>query len=187
MSRAFIKEDLAESPPIIPPRAALPPGTPNYVTPRGLALLRDELAELQGQRAQVEANHSDEADRTRQLTVLNGRLKALTERIGSAKVVDPRDQPTDQVRFGATVTLLTRKGQQPGRQQCFTLVGVDEASIAEGRVAFVAPIARALQGARVGQTVSLPVGRGVETVEVVDIAYPKPETPPGDEVPEPPA
>ena len=183
MSRAFIKEDLAESAPIIPPRAALPPGTPNYVTPRGLSLLRAELAELQGQRAQVEANHSDEADRTRQLTVLNGRLKALTERIGTAKVVDPRDQPTDQVRFGATVTLQTRSGQGSGRRQ-FTIVGVDEASVAEGRVAFVAPIARALQGARRGQTVSLPVGRGVETVEVVDIAYPRTETPPGDQAPD---
>ncbi len=183
MSRAFVKEDSAESPPIIPPRAALPPGTPNYVTPQGLVLLRTELAELQGQRAHVEANHSDEADRTRQLTVINGRLNALTERLASAKVVDPRGQPTDQVRFGATVTLQIRNGKQPARRQVFTIVGVDEASVAEGRVAFVAPIARALQGARRGQTVTLPMGRGAQTAEVMDIAYPTPENPPGDQAP----
>ncbi len=171
MSRAFIKEDLTGTPPIIPPRAALPPGTPNYVTPQGLSLLRAELTELQAQRTQVEANHSDEADRTQQLTVLNGRLKALTERLSSAKVVDPRNQPTDQVRFGATVTLQTRNGPPSAPPRVFTIVGVDEASIGEGRVAFVAPIARALQGARLGQTVTLRMGRSEETVEVVAIAY----------------
>ncbi len=171
MSRAFVKEDQAGAPPVIPPRAALPPGTPNYVTPQGLLLLRAELAELQGQRAQVEANHSDEADRTRQLTVLNGRLAALSERLSGARLVDPRSQPTDEVRFGATVTLQTRNGQQPARSQSFTIVGVDEASVAEGRVAFVAPIARAMLGARLGQTVTLRTGRGEETAEVVAIAY----------------
>jgi transcription elongation factor GreB len=134
-------------------------------------LLRAELAELQAERAQVEANHSDEADRTRQLTVINGRLSALNERLSSARLVDPRSQSADQVRFGATVTLQTRNGQQPARSQSFTIVGVDEASVAGGRVAFVAPIARALLGARLGQTVTLRTGRGEETAEVVAIAY----------------
>jgi transcription elongation factor GreB len=58
-------------------------------------LLRAELAELQAERAQVEANHSDEADRTRQLTVINGRLSALNERVSSARLVDPRSQSAD--------------------------------------------------------------------------------------------
>jgi transcription elongation factor GreB len=149
-----------------------------------LESLRAELSELQAERAQVEANHSDESDRTRQLTVINGRLKALTERLSSAKVVDPRGQPTDQVRFGATVTLQTRTGSQPAARKCFTIVGVDEASVAEGRVAFVAPIARVLLGARLGQTVTLPAGRGGETAEVVDIAYPGTEHLPGEKAQE---
>jgi transcription elongation factor GreB len=184
MSRAFVKEESAESPPIIPPRAVLPAGTPNYVTPQGLSLLRAELSQLQGERAQAEANHSDEADRTRQLNIINGRLKALTERLSSAKVVAPRGGSADQVRFGATVTLQIRSGKQPARSQRFTIVGVDEASVAEGRVAFVAPIARALLGARLGQTVTLPMGRGGETAEVVAIAYPGTENRPGENAPE---
>ncbi len=171
MSRAFVKEDESGLPPIIPPRAALPPGTPNYVTPPGLALLRAELDDLEGQRARIEANHNDEAERTRHLIIINGRLSALTDRLASAKVVDPRGQPTDQVRFGATVTLQTRNGQQPGTKRLFTIVGVDEASVAEGRVAFVAPIARALLGSSLGQTVTLRTGRGEEMTEVVAIAY----------------
>jgi transcription elongation factor GreB len=167
MSRAFLKEDSAESPVIIPPRAALPAGTPNYVTRRGLQLLRDELAQLQARRAQAEAGDHD--DRTRQLALLNGQLGALIERLNSAKVVDTGSQPADQVRFGATVTLHIEDQGSPTEQR-FTIVGVDEASVAEGMVAFVAPVARVLQGARVGQTVTLPRGREAVKATVIAIA-----------------
>jgi transcription elongation factor GreB len=171
MSRAFVKEDDAGEPPIIPPRAALPPGTPNYVTPQGLEKLRAELAELEAERSQVESNRENEADRTRQLTVINGKLSALTSRLASAKVVEPLNQPADEVRFGATVTLRTRSGGKPGTTRRFTIVGVDEASVEEGLIAFVAPIARAVTGARLGDVVKLRMGRVEEEVEVVEIRY----------------
>jgi transcription elongation factor GreB len=173
MSRAFVKEDDAGQQPIIPPRAALPPGTPNYVTPKGLALLRAELTELEAERTRAEADRTDEAERTRQLIILNARLSALTARVASAKVVDPSTQPPDEVRFGATVTLRTRSGGKPGTEKIFTIVGVDEASVAAGKVAFIAPIARALTGKQEGQTVTLRMGREEEMIEVVGITYPK--------------
>jgi transcription elongation factor GreB len=171
MSRAFTKEDDAQQPPIIPPRAALPAGTPNYVTPHGLELLRAELVELEAERAQAEANRDNDADRTRLLSLYNGRLSDLTSRIASAKVVDPRQQPADEVRFGASVRLRTVSGGKPGQERKFTLVGVDEASVAEGKVAFVAPIAKAVQGAKLGQKVTLRLGSKEEVVEVVAITY----------------
>ncbi|AIZ63179.1 GreA/GreB family elongation factor [Hymenobacter sp. DG25B] len=171
MSRAFTKEDDSLEAPIIPPRPALPAGTPNYVTPQGLEQLRQELQTLETERTQAEANRENEADRTRLLTVLNGRLGALQERMASAKVVDPRTQPAKEVRFGATVTLRTRSGGKPGTERRFTIVGVDEASIAEGKVAFVAPIARAIVGTRLGQAVTLRLGPREEVVEVAAISY----------------
>jgi len=174
MSRAFVKDDSAGTPPIVPPRPALPPNTPNYVTPRGLALLRTELTALEAERTQTEANHDNDADRTRQLTILNGRLSALTARITSAKVVDLHEQPAGEVRFGATVVLRTRSGGKAGQERRFTIVGVDEASVAEGRVAFVAPIARAVQGAHTGETVPLRLGPREEMVEVIQISYDDP-------------
>lgn len=171
MSRAFTKEDDAQQPPIIPPRAALPAGTPNYVTPHGLELLRTELIELETERAQAEANRDNDADRTRQLSLFNGRLSDLAARVASAKVVDPRQQPADEVRFGATVTLRTVSGGKLGLERKFTLVGADEASVAEGKVAFVAPIAKVVQGAKLGQQVTLRLGPNEEVVEVAAITY----------------
>jgi transcription elongation factor GreB len=50
-------------------------------------------------------------------------------------------------------------------------VGVDEASVAEGKVAFVAPLARAVQGATLGQSVTLRLGPKEEVVEVTSISY----------------
>ncbi|WP_375436283.1 GreA/GreB family elongation factor [uncultured Hymenobacter sp.] len=171
MSRAFTKEDDSLEAPIIPPRPALPPGTPNYVTPQGLEQLREELATMEARRTQAEANRENEADRTRQLTILNAQLTALNQRIATAKLVDPANQPANEVRFGATVTLRTHSGGKPGQVRRFTIVGVDEASVAEGKVAFVAPIARAVVGARLAETVTLHLGPKEEIVEVTSIAY----------------
>ena len=171
MSRGFVKEDDAQTPPIIPPRAALPAGTPNYVTPAGLAQLRAELAALEMARAQAEANHDNDTDRTRQLSLHNGRLALLIERLGSARLVDPAGQPTGEVRFGATVTLRTVSGGKVGFERTFTIVGVDEADVVLGRVAFVAPIARAVQGLKLGKTATLQLGPKPETVEVVHNEY----------------
>jgi transcription elongation factor GreB len=51
------------------------------------------------------------------------------------------------------------------------IVGVDEANAAEGRVAFTAPVARAVLGKRVGETATLRTARGEEELEVTAIAY----------------
>lgn len=171
MSRAFTKEDDSLEAPIIPPRPALPPGTPNYVTPPGLEQLRAELATLELERTQAELNRENDADRTRQLTVFNARIAALNDRISSAKLVDLRSQPSEEVRFGATVALRTRAGGKPGTERRFTIVGVDEASVAQGKVAFVAPIARAIVGAKLGEIVTLRLGPKEEEVEVTAISY----------------
>lgn len=171
MSRAFVKEDDAGEPPIVPPRAALPPGVTNYVTPAGLELLRAELTELEAARTKAEGNREDEANRTRQLTILNAQISALTERLASARVIDPANQPDGEVRFGATVTLKTVKGPKPGMVRTFTIVGVDEADVAAGKIAFVAPIAKAVIGTKAGETAPLKLGRNEELVEVVRVVY----------------
>jgi transcription elongation factor GreB len=167
MSKAFTKDDAPDAPLVVPPRAPLPDGVPNYVTARGLTRLRAELAELEAERAAIAAHDADETERARRLVRQAARLTELTARIGSAQLVDPRLQPHDEVRFGATVT-LRREAEEERR---YTIVGVDEAEPAAGRIAFLAPIARAMIGLRVGDTATFRTARGEETLEILAISY----------------
>jgi transcription elongation factor GreB len=112
----------------------------------------------------------------RQLAELNGRIGLLNQRIATAKVVESHAQPANEVRFGATVTLRTVSSmvntqQTIGSERRLTIVGVDEADASHGLIAFTAPIARAMQGKRIGDTVTLRMGRGEDVMEVVDILY----------------
>jgi transcription elongation factor GreB len=165
VSKAFKGEDASEAPIVVPPRAPLPPGTTNYVTPRGLAALRHESHQLAMERARLESG--DDADRPRSLAALGVRMAALEERLSTAEVVDPAGQPHDEVRFAATVTVRSEAG--PARR--YRIVGVDEADATHGQIAFVAPLARALLGKRVGEVAVVRTPRGDEEVEVVEIAY----------------
>ena len=167
MSRGFVREDDQEEPVFIPPRAPIPAGMDNLVTPRGLKLLREERATLEKERASVQTEEG--SARRRELAELNGRLGMLEERIGSARLVEPENRPAGDIRFGATVTFRITGGPQQGVERTFTLVGVDEARIAEGRIAYTAPIAQALLGRAVGETIEFRLGDQVQTIVVLRI------------------
>ncbi len=166
MSKAFTSEETPHDPIVVPPRAPLPSGVPNYVTARGLALLRSELATLERERAALLAA-PDQSDRARRLAVNAARLGDLGARIASARLVDPQQQAHDEVRFGATVALR----RESGATERYTIVGVDEADPAQGRIAFLAPLARAITGLRAGDSGMLRTASGEESVEVVAIDY----------------
>lgn len=166
MSRAFVKDDAASEPVLVPPRAHLPPGTPNYVTPRGLALLKAELVELTRELGQLE---SGEANAT-QMASLQGRIDELGDRINSAKVVDPAEAPRDRVAFGASVRVQMLGGRSAGQERGLSIVGVDEAALEEGRVAFTAPIAQALLGHKVGDEVRLQTAQQ-QALKILAIEY----------------
>jgi len=163
MSKAFTSEETADDPLVVAPRPPLPAGVSNYVTARGLALLRAELEALERERHELVAA----GDPGVRLSTLAKRLGELSARITGAVEVDESAHPPDEVRFGATVTVRDANGQQHRYQ----IVGVDEASAREGRVAFVSPVARALLGRRVGDTTALRTPRGEEELEVVEIRY----------------
>ncbi len=162
MSKAFTRED-DSVPPVVRQRPPLPEGTPNYVTPRGLSSLRRELSALAAERARLDEN----TDAPHGHFELSARLAELGDRIASAVVVDPTAQPHDEVHFGATVRLRA----EDEVERSYQLVGIDEADVQRGRVAFVAPLARALFGKRVGEVAVVHTPRGDEELEVVAIQY----------------
>jgi transcription elongation factor GreB len=167
VSKAFTKDDDAgEAPLVVPRRAPLPEGVPNYVTEHGLAALHAELAELVAARAQKAEGRSD-SELSRELLPLTARIAELEARIASATRVEVAAAGRDEVRFGAFVTVRNGSGVERTHQ----IVGVDEANAAEGRVAFVAPLARALLGKRAGDEAVVKTPHGEEELEVIAVRY----------------
>ncbi|MGB3182719.1 MAG: GreA/GreB family elongation factor [Cyclobacteriaceae bacterium] len=171
MSRAFVKEDDGGEPPIIPPRAALPAGATNYVTPQGLEKLRNEYEQLDTERNRLEVMPEKDSDARRELSIIKAKIAQLNERIGSARVVDYKNENGDSVRFGATVELKTIEGGKSGMKRKFQIVGVDEADISKGRIGFVAPIAKAVNGAKMGDRLTLQFGPTREVVELTTLKF----------------
>jgi len=168
VSKAFTDEEAAELPRIVPPRAPLPAGIPNYVTERGLRLLREELAALQAERLSAERAPED-AGRMQALAALAQRRAEVEARIASAEPVALPPEPRDTVRFGATVST-----RGDGGVRRYQIVGVDEADASRGKIAFVSPLARALLGRAVGDRAPLRAPRGEEALEIVAIEYAEP-------------
>lgn len=175
MSKAFTKDDSSNDLVIVPERAPLPPGVPNYVTERGMRLLEEERGQLLAERARLnemaEDADSDNDEHRKQLGIVNRRLRNLTDRISTARTVTPAEDPERTVRFGATVTVRTLEGASPGQPRRIKLVGVDEAQESASLVAFCAPIAKALLGHKPGERVTRPTGSGDELLEIVEVEY----------------
>jgi transcription elongation factor GreB len=161
VSRAFVKEDSVE-PPLVVPRAPLPDGVPNYVTRRGLRLLHEERAALELSRPDPESPGGAAA-----LAAHQARLGALDARIASAVALDPATLPHDEVRFSALVSLQ----DETGADRRYRIVGIDEADAQSGRIAFTAPLATALSGKHVGDTVTLRQSGREREYDITSIDY----------------
>lgn len=165
MSRAFVKEDDQEEAPFIPPRAPLPEREPNYVTPAGKQALLYEKSALEKDKLEAKSIEKEQ-DRRRNLTTINGKLELLENRISTARILNPQEQPKDEVRFGAKVKFSTN-----GRIQNFQIVGVDEADVKKEKIAFTAPIAKALIGKKRGETSDFTLGKEIRSIKVLEIDY----------------
>ena len=161
MSKAFTKEDSAPEDVLVAPRPPLPPGVPNYVTPRGLELLRAERQALEAARATL----LRAGDASARLAALAARLGELEQRLASAQCLEPTPGGAALVRFGSQVTVL----DAAGREQRYQIVGVDEADPGSGKIAFLAPLAKALLGAEVGARVRLHKPGGSEELELLAV------------------
>ena len=163
MSRGFVKETDQESMPIIPPRAALPDGVTNYVTAHGLEELRTEKEALiaeQQEALKLEAGH----DKRYALGMLAGKIKLLEERLATARLLPKTSAAPTSVRIGTSVTYT-----QNGKSHTLHITGVDEADVAQNKVAFIAPIARALIGKEVGETATFYLGNEQREMTITSI------------------
>ena len=155
---------------------------PRFITPSGYAAIRAEYERLFGTErpklvetiswAAGNGDRSENGDYIygrKRLREIDWRLTHLSKVMKLARIVDPAAQvDRDVVHFGAIVELADEEDQR----RTLILVGEDEADSNSAKINWLAPIARALVGARVGdeRIVTLPAGE--KSYEIVAIDYP---------------
>ncbi|MFP5409751.1 MAG: transcription elongation factor GreB [Gammaproteobacteria bacterium] len=182
MNKAFVKEsDAPEADEDDIAAPALPAGSKNYMTPAGYARLDAEFNQLwkveRPKLVETIAWAASNGDRSengdyiygkKRLREIDRRIRFLSKRLEHAEVVDPATrEDTDQVFFGATVTVADADGSE----STYSIVGIDEADAGRGRIAWIAPMARALLKAREGDAVVVQTPDGRREVEIVEVRY----------------
>ena len=167
MSRAFVKEsddDLISGE--LPERPL--PVHVNYVTPKGLELLQARVRELSERHEELKRQADEDSQARQKLRETERDLRYFNSQLERATLVDTTNQPRDRVHFGAIV----RIEDEGGIEQEFSIVGDDEADVAAGRISWASPLARAMIGAKRGDTVVWRRPAGEAEVHIVDIRYP---------------
>jgi transcription elongation factor GreB len=165
MSRGFVKEDDLEHAGTDLPERPISQH-PNYVTPFGLSLLQKEANALDQTRVAL-TQRKDDAIAQQEIAKIDRDLRYLSMRLEQAILVDPTQQPKDNILFGAKVEVE----DEEGNHLQFTIVGEDEADISQNKVSYVSPIAKALIGRKLGDTVVWQRPAGNMILDIIDINY----------------
>ncbi|QYM79920.1 GreA/GreB family elongation factor [Horticoccus luteus] len=170
MSKAFLREDDLQPEPASPPALPLSLliGGKHYLTPRGAAVLQEEITRLSiTERPGLAARAASDADEKAELQRLDSRVRQLQLTLQTAEIVPPPPPPHDVVQFGATVTVESKTGGVVR----YRIVGVDEADPAAGTISHQSPIARALLNAHRDSSVEFSSPAGRQELRVTDISY----------------
>ena len=152
----------------------------NYITPEGLAKLRDEYHQLMNvERPKIveivawaasNGDRSENADYQygkKRLREIDRRVHFLTKRIEDAEVVDPKKMKGPSVLFSATVTLMNEHGDE----LVYQIVGEDELDPKNGKISWKSPVARALLGKKLGDEIKIVKPAGEEFVTIENVEY----------------
>ena len=164
MSRAFVKEGDGA----LDPLPDLPLSThPNYVTLRGLADLQARLQQMQTTLATLKSR-AERLDKLPEAAAERD-IRYLEARLRSAIPVNPAQHDLLQVAFGLCVHVC----DPSGREQVYEITGEDEADPPLGRISAHSPLARALIGAEVGDSVTWKKPNGPIELKISTITCPK--------------
>ena len=97
-----------------------------------------------------------------------GRIAELEDKLSRAEVIDVTKLSGATVKFGATLTLVD---EDTDEEKTYQIVGEAEADVKSGKVSITSPIARALIGKKVGDTVEVNTPGGGKSYEVLKVAF----------------
>jgi transcription elongation factor GreA len=107
------------------------------------------------------------AARERQ-SFIEGRVAELEDKISRAEIIDVSKLSGKQIKFGATITVVD---EDTDEKNSYQIVGPDEADIREKRLSITSPLARAVIGKKVGDTVEVTTPNGSKSYEIVKVAF----------------
>lgn len=151
------------------------------ITRSGLTRMEDELRNLKSVerpnviKAIAEARaHGDlsenaeyHAAREKQ-SFIEGRIKELEANISRADVIEVAEMNGDTVKFGATVEVAD---EETDEESTYQIVGEYEANLEAGLISVTAPIARAMIGKTVGDSVEVNTPKGVRYYEILSVKF----------------
>jgi transcription elongation factor GreB len=154
----------------------------NYITPEGHAAIEAEYVELlkveRPALVKVVSWAAGNGDRSengdyiygkRRLRQIDSRLRFLMQRMDLAVIVDPAQQiGLEKIFFGAWVTLFNLTDDS---EHTYRIVGRDELDPTKGYISWVSPLAKAILGKTMGDTVRVTTPRGDEEYEIIDVRY----------------
>jgi len=151
------------------------------MTPAGHATMRAQLHKLKNvdriansRAIEVARGHGDLSENAdysaakEEQGLIEAKIRELEAKLTLAEVIDPTKLSGSRVKFGATVTI---EDSETGEPQTYTIVGEHEADIKRGRISIGAPVARALIGKEVGDTVIVQSPKGKREYEVSSVAW----------------
>jgi transcription elongation factor GreA len=151
------------------------------MTPQGFAALEAELKRrqqeerpriilaIQEARAHGDLSENAEYSSAKEAQAHNeGRITELESLISRAEIIDVTKLSGNSVKFGATVTLVDEDTEQ---KKVYMIVGDAEADVKLGRVSISSPIARALIGKKIGDSVEVMTPGGGKSYEIVNVAF----------------
>lgn len=99
---------------------------------------------------------------------IEGRVQELEDKLARAQVIDVSKMSGDQVKFGATVTVIDEDTEE---EASYKIVGDDESDVKSGKISLSSPIARALINKEVGDVVEFNAPGGVKSYEILKVEW----------------
>lgn len=154
----------------------------NYITPAGAQKLKDELKRLlHNERPELvktvswAASNGDRSENgdyiygKRRLREIDRRIRFLTKALEAAVIINPLEQKSDRVLFGASVKVR----DDNNKEVVYRIVGVDETDVKHGDISWISPIAKSLLNAKAGDVVTFrsPKAPEGEELEIISVSY----------------
>lgn len=96
------------------------------------------------------------------------RLAEIEDKIARSQIIDVSKLSGKQIKFGATVNLID---EDSGDKSKYKIVGEDESDVRAGKISITSPIARALIGKEVGDTIEVNAPGGARGYEIVKVQF----------------